>query len=846
MREITREEKLRAFLSHSSADKDFVERVAETLRPGTYELDAITFDAGLVNSDAIRTALQRSDLFCLFLSERSAHSAYVEFETLLGIEFLARGGISRFIAICLDDVAFNLAKENVKFYNIVRKSLSPEAAARLIQGQLISASSRADDFGHPFIGREEELKVLDDQVSDHRRPSIKSIYISGNAGTGRRAVASAFYASYFPHVGKVFPRIRLSPYDGPEELYKNILSELRPTITVGELRIHMNSFTLAKPDEKMRLVAQLLNSLLPSGEAALLLDEGGVLTEAGIFSPEISTMIGELEAYPHPPVTFISGRMVPNRYRVDRPEIAFLAVGALSWNASLRLISTLLKRHRIVIDTEQLEQLAKLSDAHPYNIYRVVDEVINKGLKLFLANPSEFVEWKHRQSSEYFSKVTLEINDTLVLALLKNIPELDFDTICKALSIKAAPLADNLQRLVLLHVLESDGDRFRISPAVRIAVERDPRIKMSATIQAEAMAAVAQTLSLRIEEGTAPVSLVDSAVLATIGSGSVATNLSAAFLLPSHYVWLAKLRYDQHQWTESIQFGLEALKGEARLSTSGLVAACRFLCLAAARTGEDGVFDNAIAKLKIRAKDDWAQSNVFYLDGFRQRMRGRLPTAQELFQKACDCYHGNISAMRELAAIALARGHLDKAEGLAREAYSYAQSNAYLVDMLLAILIRKRNSRERTSEMDDLFMVLEKVGEEDGRSFYTTRRAEYEHLLGDNKMAASLIDQAVEKTPMIFEVRRLEAEIYLRAGNRNRADQAIQAMSRMMDDRRVYDRRSNYRLFLETKAKFFEESGRYEDAKKMFSDSNYFTPDECDEAVKKIEITQAFSSKKKH
>ena len=116
---------MRAFLSHSSAGKDFVEPVAELMRSGTYELDSITFDAGLVNSSAIRDALARSDLFCLFLSRASVRSAYVEFETLLGLEFLARGSISRFIAICLDNEAFSLASENVKFYNIVRKSLSP-------------------------------------------------------------------------------------------------------------------------------------------------------------------------------------------------------------------------------------------------------------------------------------------------------------------------------------------------------------------------------------------------------------------------------------------------------------------------------------------------------------------------------------------------------------------------------------------------------------------------------------------------------------------------------------------------------------------------------------------------
>lgn len=836
---------LRAFLSHSSADKGFVERVAELMRAGTYELDSTTFDAGLINSEAIRNALRRSDLFCLFLSRESVRSTYVEFETLLGVEFLARGAISQFLAICIDDDAFALAQENVKLFNIVRKSNTPESVARLIQGQLISASSRSRDFSHPFSGRKAELKSLEEQASDLSRPHTKALYISGNAGSGRRSLALKFFESHFPHVGRIFPPVVIAPYDGPAELYRRILSALRPTITSTELRGRLAAFNLASGDEQIRMSAQLLNSLLPSNETAFLLDEGGLLTDAGSFSPEINKLIDALDDHPHPPVVFISPRMLSGRYRTARKDVIFLALNSLPWDETRGLTSTLLKRRNIEITPEALDELTKLSEGHPFNIYRLIDEVAEKGIKTFLASQGEFLEWEQRQTSEYVSGISFDNEDTLVLALLKGIPELDFDTIVSALKIESTVLAQRLHRLVLLHVLESSEDRFRIAPALRVAVERDARVKMPGQLQATATSSVAKSLALRIEDGTAPVSLVDAAVLASIESGETLTSMATAFLLPSHYVWLAKLRYDQHQWLDSIRFGLEAIKGAARLSSNGLVAACRFLCLASARVGDDEVFQKSIKTLRSRANDDWARSNVAYLEGFQQRMRGRLPDAQTLFQKAYDYHNGNISAMRELAAISLARGDLDKAEGLAREAHSFARTNPYLVDMLLTILIRKPNARNGNSEIDDLFAILEKVGEEDGRSFFTTRRAEFEHLWGDNKKAAQLIDQAASKTPTIFDVRRLQAEIYLKAGNKNRADDAIQAMTRMMNDRDVFDRRRNYRAFLETRAHYLVEVGHYDEAKELFRDGAYFTPYERDSAIKDIEVTQAFKSSRR-
>ena len=79
---------MRAFLSHSSKDKGFVEGVADLLKPGTFELELATFDAGLLNATIIAEALRRCDLFCLFLSEEdSVQSPYVSFEALLGAEF---------------------------------------------------------------------------------------------------------------------------------------------------------------------------------------------------------------------------------------------------------------------------------------------------------------------------------------------------------------------------------------------------------------------------------------------------------------------------------------------------------------------------------------------------------------------------------------------------------------------------------------------------------------------------------------------------------------------------------------------------------------------------------------
>jgi hypothetical protein len=64
----------KAFLSHSSRDAAIVHQVADIIGGGDVELDAETFDRGLLNVTAVQRALRRASLFLLFLSEDSLRS----------------------------------------------------------------------------------------------------------------------------------------------------------------------------------------------------------------------------------------------------------------------------------------------------------------------------------------------------------------------------------------------------------------------------------------------------------------------------------------------------------------------------------------------------------------------------------------------------------------------------------------------------------------------------------------------------------------------------------------------------------------------------------------------------
>jgi tetratricopeptide (TPR) repeat protein len=420
------------------------------------------------------------------------------------------------------------------------------------------------------------------------------------------------------------------------------------------------------------------------------------------------------------------------------------------------------------------------------------------------------------------------------------LPSLDFQAMVDALPLSPNATSDALLRLSSLHVLEHTGGIFNISPPLRVALERDKRIEIPSDLRNKALKVLSETLTVRIDEGNAEIALVDTAILAAIESGTTNTLVSA-FLLPSHYVWLAKRNYDQRHYEESIRLAREGLRGAGRLSSGGLVAACRYMCLPAARIGDIETFREGIARLEAGARDDWARSNIAFLRGFNERMMGNPPAAESFFRESYRLSPGNYSSARELAAICLARGNLDEAETFAREARVHAPSNAFVIDILVAVLIKKLGKQARNDpEVRELLDLLEALSEETGRSFFTTRKAELEHLYGDNRLARSLIEQAIQTTPNIFEPRRIYADILLKDGNKAKAGDVIKWMHEKVNSRGSGERRTNYRPYLETRAHYLTEIGNYEEAKEIFSDRAVFSDEEANAAVREIEIVQAY------
>ena len=186
-------------------------------------------------------------------------------------------------------------------------------------------------------------------------------------------------------------------------------------------------------------------------------------------------------------------------------------------------------------------------------------------------------------------------------------------------------------------------------------------------------------------------------------------------------------------------------------------------------------------------------------------------------------------------------GNLEEAEKFAREARIPAQRNVFIIDVWVAVLIKKlgRNAVNNV-ELRSLFDLLERLSDESGRSFFDTRKAELEYYYGDNRLARRLIEDAIRKTPGIFEPRRIYADILLKEGDRLKAGEVVRWMRDRVNARDVGERRINYRGYLETDARYLTEMGQYDEAKALYANRNIFSEEEAQSGIREIEVVQAY------
>lgn len=210
----------KAFVSHSSADKPFVERVAEFVSAARWEIDSHTFEEGKSSAAEIFAALSRSYLFVLIASGQSMKSDWVKSELELAQHLLYSRKLGGVLVFIVDGTATDELPEWIRMHVFVR-SANERRVANLIRSRLLQLDSEKGIEQRPFVQRMRVRGDIERRIAD-LNSQVQALYVSGVDCIGRHAIASNTLRSLFPGMDSTGIEVSVADGEGLLETFRKL------------------------------------------------------------------------------------------------------------------------------------------------------------------------------------------------------------------------------------------------------------------------------------------------------------------------------------------------------------------------------------------------------------------------------------------------------------------------------------------------------------------------------------------------------------------------------------------------------------------------------------------------
>jgi len=777
---------MKAFLSHSSLDKDHVEKVVVQLGTSQVEVDTDTFTKALFNVQAINEALDRSDLFVLFLSKNSVKSNFVSYETTSALEMIASGKLSKILVLCLDDEVFNLVEGHLKKFVFVRKVPDPGYSFRKIQSMLTQMRIDSGVEETPFIGRHDEIRDIRAALLAPYDISPNAIAVTGFPGVGRQSTVRQAIKEIYAESQLFHPKISIDRNFSVVDIYMKLLREIS-FLSLRESLNLLDAFRKKSSDEQIQTIANHIREISENGEFIHLTDGGGLIQESGRYHPTIEKALQELNNLNRVGLILIQSRVNPKYLRDEEySQVKYIRVNSLNQTDTSDLVSALLSRKKIRYNSKQLEKIVSLVDGNPINAKYVVDYISQNGIGVTVTNPDELIVWKVRQAKNYIDQIQFSKTEKLIVGLLLDYRYLTVDLMVGATNKKPSDIVVAITKLLNDHCINFDNEQYFVNPPLRDAFEREPSFRLRGKqINNIALRMVGLIEKAYVDEDVVDLAIIGPAMVASLRAQKNFSNSEIQrFVQPSHLLSLAKDEYDLGDYTKCLDYSARVWQFESYLTEDAKVEAVRLACMSAARLGKTSVFNRYFRRLNdVKTRhSDYTKS---FCRGFLSRRTGELIKAEKEFLRCVDLKSRAFASCRELAGVLLSLNRPTEAETYARIAFEIAPTNPYVVEILLNILIENTTTNDElrnTVEIKRLFSILEDVGDGPKQAFLSLKRAQYFGKLGKIEEAIDWANIACKRKPGLFAAHRLRASLKLKDNDINGAEKDFKKLQSILYD----------------------------------------------------------------
>jgi tetratricopeptide (TPR) repeat protein len=750
----------RAFLSHSSEDKAYVDIVARRLSRSRVVYDRQDFEPGVDFRDSIRKGLDSSSIFVLFASVRSLASTWVKFEIDEAETRRIAGRLKSVLVVVIDR---SIKPSDLPLW--MQKGLfcpqtRPSQAARLMLSKLMQQEGA--DQQTLFVGREELLGEVARQLPPPGGlPAPQVLVFSGLEGVGRRSVAGrALKDNLSLSFG---PVLLLEDTDDLDKLYLQLLEDTNLFTTRDQYKKAIETFRTASVPEQAKMIAREIDGIAKDNAAPVIVDQGSLIQESGMFTDSVSAVFKEVIASPAEPyVIVVQRRRPPMAQTTGSSRIASFAVPPLTLDATRRLlVQTLKSTTGKTPDENTAQELTPYLDGYPPAVQLAVAYSLRYGLDALIADKSSLIDHKVKTFERVLTKLHLDATDQLILRVLGMEPGLSLDVLATIVNASTTELVPRVTRLMDHSVIVRYSDVFSLAAPMRDSVYREFGI-----ITPAEYSVFAQRLkSLYWKDATMVPSLdaIDATLYTVARANAKELEEFSDIVLPSMLLKIANAAYHERHWKEARDFAQRAIDADPRPDRGWIILAKAYIRLANEGAADWSQAEGVIAQLKQRGV-----RVHHYLAGFMSRKRGDFKAAVGHLTQAEKAGDHGVAVYRERAQCKYQLGFVDEAQADIKIALDRYPRNHFILDLAAAIAIRGGKYKKA----EELLKDLEEV--EHRKENYYHRLATLYAARGQFDRALDEANRAALRNPPLHEILTTRIDILIEL---KRYDDALQELS---------------------------------------------------------------------
>ena len=710
---------MKAFLSHSSIDKEFVREVANKLGRLHCVFDERSFDVGDKFEDAIRTYLDNSSVFIFFATKNSLESFWCSFEIDQAFYAQLKEKITKSVVYVIGDgISFDLLPSWLKSALIVNEK-SPSVIARDIKHHL---NKQAEEFQRPlFLGRASEREALEECLNPFdgsRSPKVISIF--GLPGIGRRSlIKSAINELY--SLNK-YVEIEVDSGDNANAVCAKLADIIEPYSCQEELKDIVREIMGLSETDAIERIIKNVGEIVKSGELPIFIDLGGAVKNNGCLQKFLNEIVAGIEKSDDAYLILVLTRRIS---RDNSQTIESIPVEQLSNKSTSQLISSLSRRSGLSIESKNIRELTEYISGYPPAVSFSVKQASIYGVDALMNDKGKLTQFSQKRFINHIRDHDLKPSDVKVLQALSGYSPLPLTALLALYEGSDVEAHDSIYDMIDCSLIRvQEGQLYKIADPIRGSVN-----SVFGYAESDILKVVLSNLIEYVKEAQDERKLEISRVLFRLAfylNDSEASN--SGIKLNSDYIKMLESTYHQRKYKDAIKLGYEALKYTPEDATTRT-----FLIKALI---QDERWEAAQEQIDdLYPTDDY--KNVYFLQGFLERKRGRIQAAIDAYKESEKHNRKGFALHRELSHCYLMIGDLILANTYIQKALEIQPNNDQVIDMAAKVSIKSGDEAKAKEYIDRLELL-------DTPEHYNLRLSVFHMTFNRNVLALSAAREAVK------------------------------------------------------------------------------------------------------